>query len=65
VALEAVGRYEDARTLYERALQAAPNDRNLKRNKQLFDEFYRTYVAPPAPGETVPKAEAADAKPQG
>ncbi len=46
VALEAVGRYEDARALYARALAADPGDRYLGRNKVLFDEFYSTYVAP-------------------
>ena len=61
VALEGVGRYEDARVLYEKALKAAPNDRNLKRNKVFFDEFYTTYIAKPAPGEEAKKGDAADA----
>ncbi len=61
VALEAVGRYDEAKAVYERALRAAPNDRNLKRNKAFFDEFYTTYVAPPKPAEEAKKGEATDA----
>lgn len=51
VALEAVGRYEDAKAAYEQAATAAPDDSNLRRNRKAFDEFYRSVVAPPAAGE--------------
>lgn len=58
VALEAVGRYDDAKALYERAIAMAPNDRHVRRNRKQFDEFYTTHVAPPDAGKT---KEATDA----
>jgi len=52
VALEAVGRYDDARGVYEQALSIAPGDRHLRRNRLQFEEFYTTHVAPDDEGET-------------
>ena len=47
VALEAVGRYEDAKQAYERARQVSPNDSVLGRNYRAFMEFYLAHVNPP------------------
>ena len=49
VALEAVGRFEEAMVTYETAIEIAPNDRVLRRNFTQFKEFYDEYVAPPTP----------------
>jgi Flp pilus assembly protein TadD len=51
VALEAVGRYDDALATYERAREIAPGDRNLRRNLMAFKEFHAAYVAKPEPAE--------------
>jgi tetratricopeptide (TPR) repeat protein len=57
VALEALGRYEEALEVYKEALQKAPSNSALKRNHSRFAEFYTSL----ARGVT-PK-EAGDAKP--
>jgi tetratricopeptide (TPR) repeat protein len=44
VALEAVGRYDEAMATYQRAISLDPGDRNLQRNLLLFNEFYDNYV---------------------
>jgi tetratricopeptide (TPR) repeat protein len=44
VALEAIGRYEEAGGVYERALELAPNDRRIRKNYNLYKEFYTSYV---------------------
>jgi Flp pilus assembly protein TadD len=44
VALEAVGRFDDAVATYEQALTIAPGNEKLKRNYRLCKEFYDTYV---------------------
>jgi tetratricopeptide (TPR) repeat protein len=44
VALEAVGRYDEARETYEKALDLARGDRNLTRNFKFFEEFYQSFV---------------------
>lgn len=49
VALEAVGRFDDALATYERARAIAPGDRNLRRNEKALKEFHASYVAKPAP----------------
>lgn len=51
IALEAVGRFEEALVAYETAIEIAPNDRVLRRNFTQFREFYDEYVAPPAPAK--------------
>jgi tetratricopeptide (TPR) repeat protein len=44
VALEATGRFEEARLTYETGLSVAPNDRTLRRNFSRFMEFYSAQV---------------------
>jgi len=46
VALEAVGRYDDAVRTYELAMAIDPNNRNLRRNMVFFNEFYDSYIEP-------------------
>jgi tetratricopeptide (TPR) repeat protein len=45
VALEASGRFEEARLTYETGLSIAPNDRTLRRNFSRFMEFYSAQIA--------------------
>ena len=45
VALEAVGRFDDALATYERARGIAPADRNLSRNHKSIKEFHASYLA--------------------
>ncbi len=44
VALEAVGRYEDAGEIYDKAYSLDPSDQKLKRNFRLHKDFYETYI---------------------
>jgi len=44
VALEAVGRYDDALRTYELAMAIDPSSRNLRRNLVFFNEFYDSYI---------------------
>lgn len=44
VALEALGRYDEAGEVYGRALALAPNDAALRRNRERFDEFVEGYL---------------------
>jgi len=50
VALEAVGRYDEARATYETGLRIDPGDRNLKRNNERFKEVYASLIAEPDEG---------------
>lgn len=43
VAFEAVGRFEEALACYQKALQADPGNRELKKNYSRFLEFYQSY----------------------
>jgi len=45
VALEANGRFDEARLTYEAGLALDPSNNALKRNLQRFTEFYATFVA--------------------
>ncbi len=56
VALEAVGRFDEARATYERGVKIAPNDDNLRRNFQAFKELKESQLNP--------KKETADAEAQ-
>ena len=47
VALEANGRFEEARTTYRAGLAIKPSDSALKRNFDRFEEFYATFIAEP------------------
>jgi tetratricopeptide (TPR) repeat protein len=62
VALEAVARYDEAREVYERAMDIAPGDRNLSRNYKNFQEFYENSVLRQEPEETVTGAPAKQAE---
>ncbi|MEN8164749.1 MAG: tetratricopeptide repeat protein, partial [Acidobacteriota bacterium] len=44
VALEAVGRWDDAGEAYRRALEIEPGNSRIRRNVVLYDEFYATYI---------------------
>jgi len=44
VALEALGRYDEAMTTYKQALQASPKSSTLKKNYARFAEFYTSYA---------------------
>lgn len=63
VTLEALGRYDEARETYERAIAAPGSDRNAQRNLARFNEFYDTYVETmdvPEGASPVPPEDAAD-----
>jgi len=47
VALEANGRFDEARAAYEAALALDPTSSALKKNLSRFEEFYVTHVADP------------------
>jgi Flp pilus assembly protein TadD len=51
VALEAVGRYEEAKETYEAAYTGNTGDRGLRRNYQRFQEFYDKHVLKKQPEE--------------
>ncbi len=44
VALEAVGRYDDALTTYKKALVVAPKNQTLRRNYARFAEFFTSFA---------------------
>ena len=44
VALEALGRYDDALATYKQALQARPKDTVIRKNYARFAEFYTSYA---------------------
>jgi tetratricopeptide (TPR) repeat protein len=43
VSYEAIGRFDDALAAYKKALAAAPDNRDLKRNYARFIEFYQSF----------------------
>lgn len=45
VALEANGRFDEARATYETALALEPSNSALKKNFSRFEEFHKTFVA--------------------
>ncbi len=51
VALEAMGRYDDALATYKKALQVAPKNTVLRRNYARFAEFYTSYAKGVKPKE--------------
>jgi len=53
VALEAVGRYEEAGEVYERAHGIDPRDEKLKRNLRQYKDFYKTYIEKKNPQDEV------------
>jgi Flp pilus assembly protein TadD len=44
VALEALGRYDDALATYKKAVSLDPKDTTVKRNYARFAEFYTSYA---------------------
>lgn len=44
VALEAVGRYDDALATYKKALAVAPKNQTLRRNYARFAEFFTSFA---------------------
>lgn len=60
VALEANGRFDEARTTYRAALALDPGNSRLRTNFERFEEFYASHVAPPEPADDGPEAAAAD-----
>ena len=48
VAQEANGLYEQALLTYQMGLSIDPRDKALQRNYARFQEFYASYIAPPA-----------------
>ena len=60
VALEAVGKFEEAQTTYQRAVQVDPRNNEVKKNLARFVEFYQGYkiqpksAAPASPAPTAP-----------
>lgn len=44
VALEAVGRYDDALTTYKKALEVAPKNQTLRKNYARFAEFFTSFA---------------------
>ena len=51
VALEAMGRYDDALATYKEALKAAPRNTVIRRNYARFAEFYTSYAKGVKPKE--------------
>ncbi len=56
VALEALGRYDEALAVYKQALQHSPKSITVKKNYAQFAEFYTSYAK-----GVKPKTEDADA----
>lgn len=50
VAHEALGQFDEALDTYQRAIRAAPSNKQLKRNYSRFVEFYRSF-RPETPAE--------------
>jgi Flp pilus assembly protein TadD len=51
VALEALGRYDDALATYKQALQDTPKNNVIRRNYARFAEFYTSYAKGVKPKE--------------
>ena len=55
VAFEALGKFEEAKAAYERAVNLDPSNPDIKRNQARFQEFFQGFkpkpaaAAPPAP----------------
>ncbi|MCL4838365.1 MAG: tetratricopeptide repeat protein [Thermoanaerobaculia bacterium] len=54
VALEALGRFDEAMEAYREALRLAPGNRQVRQNHTRFTEFYQGYRPPPAPAPEPP-----------
>ena len=68
VALEAVGKFDDALVAYQRALKVDPSNLEVKRNYGRFAEFYQSYKGKPKTADSPkepPKEPAPTPKPGG
>jgi Flp pilus assembly protein TadD len=59
VAYEAMGRFDDARATYERAVKVDPANPDIKRNQARFLEFLAGFRAKPGTSPATPTAPAA------
>lgn len=60
VALEAVGRWDEAGDAYRRALEIDRGNSKIQRNVVLYNEFYASYIAEEDPAEKEPDPESPD-----
>ena len=60
VALEANGRFDEARTTYRAALAIDPSNHSVRRNLERFEEFYAEYVATDGEEEDRGEADSSD-----
>jgi len=56
VALEALGRFDEAMEAYREALRLAPENRQVRQNHTRFTEFYQGF-RPPPPSAAAPEPQ--------
>lgn len=56
VAYEALGKFEEARATYDRAVKIDPASAEIKRNQARFLEFLQGFKPPPPPPQQQPAA---------
>jgi Flp pilus assembly protein TadD len=59
VALEANGRFDEARQVYQAGLALDPRNSALRKNFERFEEFFEAFVAPDDEGEDAEASESA------
>ena len=64
VAYEAVGRFDDALAMYQKAVAANPGNRDLKKNFSQFMEFYQGFRPPEPEGTGASESDAAEGAPE-
>ena len=55
VALEALGRFDEALEAYREALRLAPDNRQVRQNYTRFSEFYQGFRPPPPAAAPAPE----------